>query len=122
MFFRKHRHSLNELDQPLLTWTSCDWFSRRDLTRSVCIQGASGSGKTNFVGYGIAKAIVRDRGIGGLILASKAGEDRQYWQSIFAEAGRRNDLSVFAPICLCVATFSTGNRKMGPIAESWPIA
>ena len=61
------------------------------------MQGASGSGKTNFVGYQIAKALVKDGGIGGLILASKPVEDRKHWQGIFKAAGRRKDLLIFAP-------------------------
>ncbi len=97
MFFRKRKHVLDELDQPLLNWTPYDCFTKRDLLRSVCVQGASGSGKTNFVGYQFAKALASDRGIGGIILASKPVEDRQYWQGIFAEAGRPNDLLIFAP-------------------------
>jgi hypothetical protein len=98
MFTRKQKRKPepDELDRPLLRWTANDIFTRRDLSRSVCVQGASGSGKTNFVGYSIAKALVRDRSIGGIILASKPVEDRQHWQGIFAEAGRSNDLLIFA--------------------------
>jgi hypothetical protein len=95
MLFGKRK--FDDLDRPLLKWTPNDYFTKRDLLRSVCAQGASGSGKTNFVGYQIAKALVNDGGIGGLILASKPVEDRQYWLDIFAKAGRRNDLLIFAP-------------------------
>jgi hypothetical protein len=85
------------LDVTLLDWSPSDVFTKRDLLRSICVQGASGSGKTNFIGYRIAKALVRDRNIGGLILASKPVEDLQFWQDIFEAAGRRDDLLVFGP-------------------------
>lgn len=85
------------LDAPLFMWTPHDAFTRRDLLRSICVQGASGSGKTNFIGYQIAKALVRDRDIGGCILASKPVEDLQFWQEKFRAAGRSDDLLVFGP-------------------------
>jgi hypothetical protein len=85
------------LDVALLKWSPDDVLTKRDLLRSVCVQGASGSGKTNFVGYQIAKALARDRDIGGLILASKPVEDLQFWQDIFKAAGRSKDLLVFGP-------------------------
>lgn len=85
------------LDAPLFQWTPHDAFTKRDLLRSICVQGASGSGKTNFIGYQIAKALVNDGGIGGLILASKPVEDVQFWQGIFEAAGRPKDLLVFGP-------------------------
>jgi hypothetical protein len=98
MLFRKRKEVVDNLDRPLLKWTASDCFTKRDLLRSVCVQGASGSGKTNFVGYQIAKALVSDGGgIGGLILSSKPVEDRQHWQGIFAAAGRPEDLLIFAP-------------------------
>src|SRR5579871_4604942 len=97
MLFGKAKKADDVLDAPLLTWTPNDYFTKRDLLRSVCVQGASGSGKTNFVGYQLAKALVNDHGIGGLILASKPGEDLQFWQAIFKGAGRSNDLLVFGP-------------------------
>jgi hypothetical protein len=87
----------SNLDAPMFNWSPSDVFTKRDLLRSVCVQGASGSGKTNFVGYQIAKSLVRDRNVGGLILASKPVEDLQFWEDIFERAGRRNDLSVFGP-------------------------
>jgi hypothetical protein len=85
------------LDAALLNWSPSDVFTKRDLLRSVCVQGASGSGKTNFIGYQIAKALASDRDIGGLILASKPVEDLQFWQAIFKRAGRPKDLRVFGP-------------------------
>ena len=85
------------LDAALLRWSPSDVFTKRDLLRSVCVQGASGSGKTNFIGYRIAQALASDRDIGGLILASKPVEDLQFWQAIFKRAGRPNDLLVFGP-------------------------
>lgn len=38
----------------------------------------------------------RNPRIGGLILASKP-EDREFWQRIFAQAGRKSDLLIFGP-------------------------
>lgn len=85
------------LDMALFNWSSQDVFTKRDLLRSMCVQGASGSGKTNFVGYQIAKALAEDRDIGGVILASKPVEDVEFWQGIFKAAGRSKDLLVFGP-------------------------
>ena len=87
----------DNLDAPLLQWSPDDCFTKRDLLRSICVQGASGSGKTNFVGYQIAKALAGDRHIGGLCLASKPVEDLQFWQGILSGAGRPKDLLVFGP-------------------------
>jgi len=97
MLFGTSKRADRSLDAPLFRWTASDFFTKRDLLRSVCIQGASGSGKTNFVGYQIAKALVSDRDIGGLILASKPVEDLRFWQGIFKAAGRKRDLLVFGP-------------------------
>jgi hypothetical protein len=97
MFFRRTKKPADILDAPLIKWTPNDYFTKRDLLRSVCIQGASGSGKTNFVGYQIAKALVNDRDIGGLILASKPVEDLQFWREVFKAAGRKSDLLIFGP-------------------------
>lgn len=58
--------------------------------------GAAGSGKTSSSGFQIGRAAVMDRGIGGLIVASKP-EDRAFWQAIFDAAGRSDDLIIFAP-------------------------
>jgi len=97
MFFGRTKRAAGILDTPLLKWTPNDYFTKRDLLRSICVQGASGSGKTNYVGYNIAKALVADRHIGGLIVASKPVEDLRFWQSIFKAAGRKRDLFVFGP-------------------------
>lgn len=94
----QEKSTTGSLDAALLHWTAGgDVFTKRDLLRSVCVQGASGSGKTNFIGYGIARALVKDRNIGGVILASKPGEDLEFWQGIFKDAGRPKDLLVFGP-------------------------
>ncbi len=85
------------LDAPLYRWTPHDALTKRDLLRSICVQGASGSGKTNFIGFNVARALAMDRDIGGLILASKPVEDVQFWQDIFKAAGREKDLLVFGP-------------------------
>lgn len=86
------------LDQVLLKWNHRgDFFRKRDLLQSVCVQGASGSGKTSGVGYQLARALVRDDGIAGLILSSKPGEDREFWKRVFAQNGRADRLLIAAP-------------------------
>ncbi len=97
MLFHKQKTPAEPLDTPLLKWAPHDPFTKRDLLRSICVQGASGSGKTNFVGYQIAKALARDPDISCLCLASKPVEDLQYWQDILGNAGRQKDLYVFGP-------------------------
>ena len=95
MFGLNARRKQQPLDQVLLKWNDYgDVFRKRDLLQSVCVQGASGSGKTSGVGYQLGKALVRDKGISGLILASKPGEDRQFWTRLFADCGRKNALIV----------------------------
>ena len=84
------------LSQVLFQWSRRDPFTMRDLLRSVAIFGATGSGKTSGSGYQIAKELARHKKIGGLILASKP-EDREFWQRIFAQAGRIQDLVIFNP-------------------------
>jgi len=96
MLFRR-KNKEDSLDAPLLQWSADDCFTKRDLLRSICVQGASGSGKTNFVGYQIAKALAGDRHIGCLCLASKPVEDLQFWQGILKGTGRSKDLLVFGP-------------------------
>ncbi len=68
----------------------------RDLLRSVSVFGQTGSGKSSGSGLMMARAIVKYRNSGGLILASKP-EDRDWWQGIFAAAGRKNDLLILEP-------------------------
>jgi hypothetical protein len=95
MFWK--RKSTTGLNKQVLRWSWADFFRKADLVRSTCVQGASGSGKTNFVGWHMANALVADRDIGGVILASKAVEDGAFWQEVFAKAGRKDDLLVFGP-------------------------
>jgi len=81
----------------LLWWGENDAFTVRDLLNGgVAIFGRTGSGKTSSSGKALANAIVRHPGSGGLILAAKP-EDKAMWQSIFAAAGRSDDLLVFSP-------------------------
>ena len=84
------------LSDVLYRWSPRDPFPVRDLLRSVAIFGASGSGKTSGSGFQIARAVVRNPRIGGLIIASKL-EDREFWQRVFHQAGRKHDLLVFSP-------------------------
>jgi hypothetical protein len=97
LFKAKPQPALNPLDVPLLWWSNSDPFRVRDLLNGgVAIFGRSGSGKSSGSGYQLGKAIAGHRDSGGLILASKP-EDRAFWQRIFAEAGRPDDLLVFEP-------------------------
>jgi hypothetical protein len=93
---RKTAGGGEDLDKPLLSWTPQDPFRVRDLLRSFCVQGASGSGKSSAVALQLARAILADRRIVLHIVASKP-EDRQWWQQRFAEAGRQNELRIVAP-------------------------
>jgi hypothetical protein len=93
---RKKTGGGSDLDKPLLNWTPQDAFRRRDLLRSFCVQGASGSGKSSAVALQLARALLKDRRIVFHIVASKP-EDRQWWQQRFAEAGRENELRIVAP-------------------------
>jgi len=98
MFGLKARRKQHPLDSVLLEWNDHgDVFRKRDLLQSVCVQGASGSGKTSGVGYQLAMALVRDKDISGLIVGSKPAEDREFWQKLFAQSGRADDLLVVAP-------------------------
>ncbi len=86
------------LDAELLRWNENDAFTVRDLLNGgVAIFGRTGSGKTSSSGKALANAIVRLGNSGGLILAAKAGEDREMWQGIFKAAGRSDDLLIFSP-------------------------
>jgi hypothetical protein len=94
----KRRRREEALDKVLMKWNDYgDVLRKRDLLQSICVQGASGSGKTSAVGYQLAKAVVRDEGVSGLIVASKPGEDREFWQKLFAKSGRSDSLIVVAP-------------------------
>jgi hypothetical protein len=93
----------NVLDMVLLMWSPNDSFRVRDLVAGgICIIGKTGSGKTSSSGYQLLKAIVNARPgggvprIGGLCIASKPGDKRE-WQRIFHAAGRSSDLLVFEP-------------------------
>src|SRR5438552_2082449 len=98
MFGLSKRRKQHPLDRVLMKWNDLgDVLRKRDLLQSICVQGASGSGKTSAVGYQLAKSLVQDDGISGQILASKPGEDRKFWQKLFADCGRKNDLIVVAP-------------------------
>lgn len=85
------------LAKPLFWWTKSDPLTVRDLLNGgIAIFGRTGSGKTSGSGRQIGKGIVGLRGSGGLILASKP-EDREFWERIFADAGRARDLLIFEP-------------------------
>jgi hypothetical protein len=84
------------LDKQLLQLSAECAFSKRDLVRSVCVQGASGSGKSSAVALQLARALLCDRQIVLHIVASKP-EDRQWWEKRFAEAKRSDELRIFSP-------------------------
>ena len=88
----------DRLDEPLLWWLKpSDPFTVRDLLNGgVAITGRAGSGKTSSSGAQIGRSVVQHRRSGGLILAAKP-EDLGMWQRIFQQAGREDDLLVFAP-------------------------
>src|SRR5580704_11961501 len=93
---RKQVQGGEDLDKPLLNWTPQDAFRKRDLLRSFCVQGASGSGKSSAVALQLARALLACRRIVFHIVASKP-EDREWWQQRFAEAKRENELRIVAP-------------------------
>lgn len=82
------------LDTVLMRFTPNDCYRGREfLAGGVCIMGKTGSGKTSSSGYQLARALVSAK-TGGLILGSKP-DDKVFWQRIFNEAGRSNDLLIF---------------------------
>lgn len=93
--FGLKRRTIVLLDTALLRWTPRDPFTIRDLLNGgVAIFGRSGSGKTSSSGKMIARSVVGHPKSGGLILAAKP-DDVVMWESIFAGAGRSDDLIVF---------------------------
>jgi hypothetical protein len=92
MFYRK----IDPLDDELFAWATGDWCRVRDLLRSGCVFGQTGSGKSSGGGRMVACALARYRNSSGLILASKP-EDKAWWQDIFAREGRKDDLIVLEP-------------------------
>jgi hypothetical protein len=100
----------------LFYWSKYDPFHIGDLLRSIFICGASGSGKSSGSLYVIAKAIAKCSKIGGLILSSKP-EDRQFWQKIFHQAGRLEDLIIFHPQNRWRFNFIDFIRKLGGSAR-----
>ena len=89
----KRKQKADPLDRVLWKWNTVDSFTRRDLLRSACVIGASGSGKSSSFGLNFGIALALDRQIGGLILASKP-EDREFWERIFTACGRSEDLLI----------------------------
>lgn len=65
----------------------------RDLLRSACVFGQTGSGKSSGSGLMLARSIVNYRNSGGLILASKP-EDKEFWIKVFTDARRADDLLI----------------------------
>ncbi len=64
MFLLGKRLSPDPLGSVLLTWPDKSVYSARDLMRSICIFGMTGSGKSSSSGYQLRKAILghgRDR-------------------------------------------------------------
>lgn len=93
----KTQKTSDGLDRVLLHWDEANAFTVRDLLNGgVCVMGRSGSGKTSSSGRALAEAIVRLPGSGGLLIAAKPGDDRAFWQKVFATAGRSQDLMIFS--------------------------
>ena len=88
------RRPPDELDRVLMHWTPRDPFTARDLLRGVCVQGASGSGKTSSSLKQILRAVVRDGRVSLLGLASKPEEPGD-WRKEFSKHGR--ELKLFGP-------------------------
>jgi hypothetical protein len=89
--------SPDDLDTVLLNWTSRDPYTVRDLINGgVAVLGRTGSGKSSSSGRLLAESVIRFPRSGGLILAAKP-DDRAFWESLFARAGRSDDLRVFSP-------------------------
>jgi hypothetical protein len=86
----------NPLDRQLFQWSTHDVVTVRSLLNSLAVFGRSGSGKTMYSGRQVGRAIAKNQGSGGLILAAKP-EDRRMWEEIFREAGRSRDLLIFGP-------------------------
>ncbi len=90
--FKKKK--IDPLDTRLLSWRRGDPFTIADMLRSVVCFGQTGSGKSSGSGYGLARAILGTNA-GMLILCSKP-EDRGWWLARTAEAGRSEDVILFA--------------------------
>lgn len=93
---------IDPLDWTVFRWTDRDFFSWRDLLKSVLCLGATGSGKTSSVAKLMIESIIckppnlmypRAALLG---LAAKP-EDVHDWKRHFARAGRAEDLLIFAP-------------------------
>jgi hypothetical protein len=83
-------------DQPLCPLGDAgDWFTVRDATQGIQAFGGTGSGKTSGTGYTFGRAYLRAQ-FGGLVLCAKP-EERQLWERLAEETGRRDDLIIVRP-------------------------
>jgi hypothetical protein len=80
----------------LAQWSKHDFLTLSDLLRNIEVFGMTGSGKSSGSLFWLAMAVAMYRKSGGLILLSKP-EELSFWQSVFAQAGRLQDLLVFGP-------------------------
>jgi hypothetical protein len=87
----------DSLSRPIYWWTQNDCIDRRGLLRSLLALGGTGSGKTSGVLRSLMCSILADGMIGGVILASNFGEDREFYEKLFKQAGRLKDLKIVAP-------------------------
>ena len=93
----KSKAQADPMAHTVLWWNEDDAMTVRDLLNGgVAIFGRTGSGKTSSSGRQLGKGVVGIGKSGGLILSSKP-EDREFWEGIFREAGRPQDLLVFDP-------------------------
>jgi len=92
---RRKRRRLAQHKDVLFQWTPNDPFRVQDLLDGgVLCLGRSGSGKTSSSGRVMAREIIANRNSCGLITAAKP-EDVHFFQRLFAQAKRTDDLIVF---------------------------
>lgn len=84
---------LTVLDDPLMRLSPSDSFNVRHAVNSTLIIGQTGSGKTSASGRFLLGALL-ECGLGGLVLTTKATEDREMYLKCFREAGREQDVKI----------------------------
>ena len=100
------RRKADPLDAVLDYWATNDPLTIRDILRSACIFGQTGSGKSSGSGLMLARALVNYPNSGGLILASKP-EDKEWWQELPPAPVARTTCSLWNPEGNSAATFLT---------------
>lgn len=117
LVFRPKQRFKGGLDRVLFKWPgNSDSFTVRHLVQSLVVFGLTGSGKSSGSGLLVSRAILSIPS-GGVILASKP-EDREWWEQRFKEAGRPNDLIIFAEDTSARCNFIEFEMKSGGDARS----